>query len=81
MQTQVQAAATPKLFSSVKVIEKPQMSEINPGIWDGLSPDKAQALHPDEWERFMRDPYGFRAPRAESYHDLCSEYYIHGRVS
>lgn len=49
------------------------MSEINPGIWDGLSPDKAQALYPDEWERFMRDPYGFRAPRAESYHDLCSE--------
>lgn len=62
-----------RLFASVKVIEKQQMSEINPGVWDGLSPEHAQALYPDEWARFLRDPYAFRAPRAESYHDLCSE--------
>ncbi|KLO14372.1 6PF2K-domain-containing protein [Schizopora paradoxa] len=55
----------------VKVIEKPQMSEINPGVWDGLSPDEARRLYPEEWERFLKDPYAFRAPRAESYHDLC----------
>ncbi|KAI5119884.1 hypothetical protein M0805_008555 [Coniferiporia weirii] len=61
----------PRLFSSVKVVEKQQMSEINPGVWDGLSPDSAQARYPDEWARFLRDPYAFRAPRAESYHDLC----------
>ncbi|THH04645.1 hypothetical protein EW145_g5362 [Phellinidium pouzarii] len=61
----------PRLFSSVKVVEKQQMSEINPGVWDGLSPDHAQAKYPDEWARFLRDPYAFRAPRAESYHDLC----------
>jgi len=54
----------------VKVIEKPQMSEINPGIWDGLSPDQARKYYPDDWERFSTDPYAFRAPRAESYHDL-----------
>lgn len=24
-----------------------------------------------EWEEFLNDPYGHRAPRAESYHDLC----------
>ena len=63
----------PRLFSSVKVIEKQQMSEINPGVWDGLSPDSAQSLYPDEWARFLKDPYAFRAPRAESYHDLCGE--------
>ncbi|TDL22837.1 bifunctional 6-phosphofructo-2-kinase/fructose-2,6-bisphosphate 2-phosphatase [Rickenella mellea] len=56
---------------NVKVIEKPQMSEINPGVWDGLSPDQARKLYPDEWARFVKDPYAFRAPRAESYHDLC----------
>ncbi|KAH8113867.1 bifunctional 6-phosphofructo-2-kinase/fructose-2,6-bisphosphate 2-phosphatase [Phellopilus nigrolimitatus] len=61
----------PRLFSSVKVKEKQQMSEINPGAWDGLSPDSAQELFPDDWSRFLRDPYAFRAPRAESYHDLC----------
>ncbi|KAJ7634849.1 6-phosphofructo-2-kinase-domain-containing protein [Roridomyces roridus] len=60
--------STPSL--NVKVIEKPQMSEINPGIWDGLSPDQARKYYPADWERFSKDPYAFRAPRAESYHDL-----------
>lgn len=35
--------AWPFLTSSqlnVKIIEKPQMSEINPGIWDGLTPEQ-----------------------------------------
>ncbi|KAL5523066.1 hypothetical protein ACEPAF_1333 [Sanghuangporus sanghuang] len=66
-----EASTQKRLFSSVKVIEKQQMSEINPGVWDGLSPERAQALYPEEWARFLRDPYAFRAPRAESYHDLC----------
>ncbi|KAJ3994306.1 bifunctional 6-phosphofructo-2-kinase/fructose-2,6-bisphosphate 2-phosphatase [Lentinula boryana] len=62
----------PMLYSKprIKVIEKPQMSEINPGIWDGLTPDQARKYYPQDWERFVRDPYAFRAPRAESYHDL-----------
>jgi len=55
---------------NVKVIEKQQMSEINPGIWDGLTPDQARKYYPQDWERFVKDPYSFRAPRAESYHDL-----------
>lgn len=55
---------------NVKVVEKPQMSEINPGVWDGLSPDQARKYYPEDWERFSKDPYSFRAPRAESYHDL-----------
>lgn len=29
--------------------------------------------YPDEWERFLADPYAHRAPRAESYHDLSGE--------
>ena len=49
------------------------MCEINPGIWDGLSPEQARKYYPEEWERFAQDPYAFRAPRAESYHDLSSE--------
>ena len=47
------------------------MSEINPGVWDGLTPEQVRKFFPDEWERFVHDPYVFRAPRAESYHDLC----------
>ncbi|KAI0729849.1 6-phosphofructo-2-kinase-domain-containing protein [Fomitopsis betulina] len=57
--------------SPVKVMERPQMSEINPGVWDGLTPDEVRNYYPNEWERFVKDPYAYRAPRAESYHDLC----------
>ncbi|RPD55999.1 bifunctional 6-phosphofructo-2-kinase/fructose-2,6-bisphosphate 2-phosphatase [Lentinus tigrinus ALCF2SS1-6] len=57
--------------AKVKVIERPQMSEINPGVWDGLTPDQVRKYYPDEWVRFVNDPYAYRAPRAESYHDLC----------
>jgi len=46
------------------------MLEINPGIWDGLSPEQAKKYYPEDWGRFSKDPYSFRAPRAESYHDL-----------
>jgi 6-phosphofructo-2-kinase / fructose-2,6-biphosphatase 4 len=56
------------------VIEKPQMCEINPGIWDGLSPDQMKKYYPAVWASFQDDPYAFRAPRAESYYDLSSEF-------
>ncbi|KAF8648235.1 hypothetical protein AX16_006317 [Volvariella volvacea WC 439] len=55
---------------NIKVVEKPQMSEINPGIWDGLTPELVKKYYPEDWERFTKDPYAYRAPRAESYHDL-----------
>ncbi|PVF96860.1 6PF2K-domain-containing protein [Serendipita vermifera] len=58
-------------YSKIKVVEKSRLCEINPGVWDGLSPDDVQSRYPSEWEDFLRDPYGHRAPRAESYHDLC----------
>ena len=60
------------------------MSEINPGIWDGLSPELAEQRYPEEWERFLKDPCAFRAPRAESYHDLCGAFYLrfpYGKLS
>ncbi|KAJ2913981.1 hypothetical protein MD484_g6434, partial [Candolleomyces efflorescens] len=60
----------PPMPSKIKIVEKPQMLEINPGIWDGLSPDQAKKYYPADWDRFVKDPYSFRAPRAESYHDL-----------
>jgi hypothetical protein len=52
------------------------MSEINPGVWDGLTVADAKREYPEEWERFLKDPYTFRAPRAESYHDLSGTYFI-----
>ncbi|CAA7269977.1 unnamed protein product [Cyclocybe aegerita] len=60
----------PPMPAHIKVVEKPQMLEINPGIWDGLSPEQAKKYYPEDWARFTKDPYAYRAPRAESYHDL-----------
>ncbi|ORX41018.1 putative cytoplasm protein [Kockovaella imperatae] len=62
--------AWPFVHAGYKVEQKPIMSEINPGVWDGLSSQEAMERYPDEWERFLADPYAHRAPRAESYHDL-----------
>ncbi|KAM5531236.1 hypothetical protein V8D89_015102 [Ganoderma adspersum] len=64
-------ASDPSPPAKVKVVERPQMSEINPGVWDGLTPEQVRKYYPDEWVRFVHDPYAYRAPRAESYHDLC----------
>ncbi|KAF9449830.1 6PF2K-domain-containing protein [Macrolepiota fuliginosa MF-IS2] len=71
--TQSTATSNPAkviLPEQTKVVEKTQMLEINPGIWDGLTPDQAKKYHPGDWDRFTKDPYSYRAPRAESYHDL-----------
>ncbi|RSH84266.1 uncharacterized protein EHS24_005780 [Apiotrichum porosum] len=62
--------AWPFVHAGYKVVQKPIMGEINPGVWDGLSSQEAMERYPDEWERFLADPYAHRAPRAESYHDL-----------
>jgi len=58
-------------YNKIKVVDKSRLCEINPGVWDGLSPDDVRERYPEEWENFLKDPYGHRAPRAESYHDLC----------
>lgn len=63
-------SSDPPLPSQIKIVEKPQMLEINPGIWDGLNPEQAKKYYPLDWDRFAKDPYSYRVPRAESYHDL-----------
>ncbi|KAH9478739.1 Putative 6-phosphofructo-2-kinase [Psilocybe cubensis] len=70
MPTTAPVKKSPPLPSQIKIVEKPQMLEINPGIWDGLSPEQAKKYYPEDWDRFTKDPYSYRAPRAESYHDL-----------
>ncbi|KAE8214205.1 hypothetical protein CF327_g2397 [Tilletia walkeri] len=53
-----------------RVIERPQLSEMNPGIVDGMSAEEIKKRFPDEWEKKQKEPYSHRFPRAESYHDL-----------
>lgn len=67
------AAHTCSFFpqTGVKVVEKSQLCELNPGEVDGLSESEIKERFPAEYERYQKNPYGGRFPRAESYHDLC----------
>lgn len=62
--------AYPLAEAGYKVIERSQLSEMNPGIVDGMTVDEVKRRFPDEYERKLREPYSHRFPRAESYHDL-----------
>ncbi|PWN32882.1 6PF2K-domain-containing protein [Meira miltonrushii] len=62
--------ALPFADRGYRVIERSQLSELNPGVIDGLSEDEIKVRFPDEWDKKRREPYSHRFPRAESYHDL-----------
>ncbi|KAJ1032531.1 hypothetical protein NDA16_000554 [Ustilago loliicola] len=62
--------AYPLAEAGYKVIERSQLSEMNPGVVDGMSVEEVKQRFPDEYERKLREPYSHRFPRAESYHDL-----------
>lgn len=62
--------AYPLAEAGYKVIERSQLSEMNPGVVDGMTVDEVRRRFPDEYERKLREPYSHRFPRAESYHDL-----------
>jgi len=64
------STARPMAQLGYKVVQRQQMYELNPGDVDGLTPEQIQAKFPQEYAKADTDPYGFRYPRAESYHDL-----------
>lgn len=57
--------------TSVTVEEKWNLVEMNPGIVDGLATEEIQTRYKEDYERWLKDPYHYRYPRAESYHDLA----------
>ncbi|RFU25986.1 hypothetical protein B7463_g10347, partial [Scytalidium lignicola] len=54
-----------------KVLQRSQMSQLNPGVCEKLSERAIRAFYPEEVEKHNLDPYHHRFPRAESYHDLA----------
>lgn len=63
--------AAPFRKHGVRVLELSRLCEMNPGIVDGMSDEEILARFPRHREERDKDPYGFRFPRAESYHDLA----------
>lgn len=54
-----------------KIVQRPQLTQLNPGNVDGLSCDEIKAKYPTEYEEHQENPYHHRYSRAESYHDLA----------
>lgn len=48
-----------------KVRQRPQMSQLNPGVVEKLSDRAIRAFYPEEVEKHSLDPYHHRYPRAE----------------
>lgn len=54
-----------------RVLQRSQMSQLNPGVCEKLSETKIRQQYPEEVRKHEVDPYHHRYPRAESYHDLA----------
>ncbi|KAJ5246917.1 hypothetical protein N7468_001900 [Penicillium chermesinum] len=53
------------------VRQRPQMSQLHPGVCEKMSEERIRAEYADEVLKHELDPYHHRYPRAESYHDLA----------
>ncbi|KAL6939890.1 hypothetical protein ACO0RG_003738 [Hanseniaspora osmophila] len=64
---------TSKFFQQlgIPVRQRNQLKQLHPGIvTDMLAPEIAKK-YPHEYKHFLKNPYHYRYPRAESYHDLA----------
>ncbi len=52
------------------ILANPQLREIDAGLWEWLTFDEAQRLHPREFSEREHDLTGYRFPGGESFHDL-----------
>ncbi|KAF3935487.1 6-phosphofructo-2-kinase [Dactylella cylindrospora] len=55
----------------MKVRQRQQLSQLNPGAVENLTEDEIRERYPEELEKHKQDPYHHRYPRSESYHDLA----------
>lgn len=65
--TRKRTVETSKLFRNqgYRVMQRPQMSQLNPGVCEKLSEAKIREQYPDEVRKHETDPYHHRYPRAE----------------
>ena len=63
--------AEPMRAQGYKVVEMTRLCEMNPGVIDGMSKEEIHRRFPDSIADQEKEPYTFRFPRAESYHDLA----------
>ncbi|SCU80563.1 LAMI_0B02960g1_1 [Lachancea mirantina] len=64
---------TAKFFleKGITVRQKSQLQQLHPGLVADLSKSQIKEKFPEEYREWKKDPYHYRFPRAESYHDLA----------
>ncbi|WFD34500.1 hypothetical protein MCUN1_001341 [Malassezia cuniculi] len=62
--------AAPLRSADCRVVEMTRLGELNPGVVDGMSEEEIEQRFPGELAKRDREPYSFRFPRGESFHDL-----------
>ncbi|CAI4047189.1 hypothetical protein N7582_004010 [Saccharomyces uvarum] len=55
----------------IKVQQRSELRQLNPGSIADLTDEQIMKKFPSEYTESLKDPYHFRFPRAESYHDLA----------
>lgn len=53
------------------VQERSQLKQLQPGSIADMTIEEIKEKYPNEHAEFLKDPYHYRYPRAESYHDLA----------
>lgn len=53
------------------VIQRSELRQLHPGSVADLTVEEIKEKFPTEYKEYEKDPYHFRFPRAESYHDLA----------
>ncbi|AAS51043.1 ACL185Cp [Eremothecium gossypii ATCC 10895] len=55
----------------ITVRQRSQLQQLHPGVVADLSEEEIVSQFATEHKEYMKDPYHYRFPRAESYHDLA----------
>ncbi|CAI5758952.1 unnamed protein product [Candida verbasci] len=56
---------------NINIRNRIQLTQKNPGIVGCMNDEEIKLTYPDEYQQYLQDPYHYRFPRAESYHDLA----------
>lgn len=64
---------TAKYFEQrgITVRQRSQLQQLHPGVVADMSEEEIKEKYPTEYAESLKDPYHYRFPRAESYHDLA----------
>ncbi|HLQ39790.1 MAG TPA: histidine phosphatase family protein [Tetragenococcus sp.] len=55
------------IFPDHSFIARSFLDEWGFGLWEGLDADEIQAAFPLEWDRWLKDPFGYTPPGAKPY--------------